>query len=223
MKKENDKIAQATRRLKKHYRGNILFLALFFLLVLFRLLPFFGVGQPVSVTLERYAIMIPIIAIPLSLKYFASRLKGISRPAEAATAIKIYKSASYLRLYTLSTVTLAFIILYGYSGNMNFFWLTAVLFVVFLYCNPSYQELDNMTKEPEEEAPEGSEGNEENEGNEGNEAAGEKYPKNEAGGEEHPEEEMAEKTHLLSDEKVEKVGEVSASNYIERRNEIVGK
>ncbi len=193
MKNENDKIAQATRHLKKHYRGNILFLALFFLLVLFRLLPFFGVEQPVSVTLERYAIMIPIIAIPLSLKYFASRLKGISHPAEAATAIKVYKSASYLRLYTLSTVTLAFIVLYGYSGNMNFFWLTVVLFVVFLYCNPSHQELDNMTKEPEEEAPEGSEGNE-------------------AAGEEHPEEEMAEKTHFLSDEKVEKVEGVSASN-----------
>jgi len=205
MKNENDKIAQAIRHLKKHYRGNILFLAFFFLLVLFRLLPFFEVEQPVSVTLERYAIMIPIIAIPLSLKYFASRLKGIPRPAEAATAIKVYKSASYLRLYTLSTVTLAFIVLYGYSGNMNFFWLTVVLFVVFLYCNPSYQELDNMTKEPEKEVPE-------REGNEGNEASGEEYPENEAGGEEYPEEEMAEKTHLLSDEKVEKVEGVSASN-----------
>ena len=193
MKNKNDKIAQATRHLKKHYGGNIFFLALFFLLVLFRLLPFFGVEQPVSITLERYAIMIPIIAIPLSLKYFASRLKGISRPAEAAIAIKAYKSASYLRLHTLSTVTLAFIVLYGYSGNMNFFWLTVVLFVVFLYCNPSHQELDSMTKEPEEEAPEGSEGNE-------------------AAGEEHPEEEMAEKTHLLSDEKVKKVEGVSASN-----------
>ena len=104
MKNENDKIAQAIRHLKKHYRGNILFLALFFLLVLFRLLPFFGMEQPVSVTLERYAIMIPIIAIPLSLKYFANRLKGVTRPAEATTAIKVYKSASYLRLYTLSTV-----------------------------------------------------------------------------------------------------------------------
>lgn len=203
MKNKNDKIAQATRHLKKHYRGNILFLALFFLLVLFRLLPFFGMEQPVSVTLERYAIMIPIIAIPLSLKYFANRLKGVTRPAEATTAIKVYKSASYLRLYTLSTVTLAFIVLYGYSGNMNFFWLTVVLFVVFLYCNPSYQELDNMTKEPEKEVPEESEKNE---------AAGEEYQENEAGGEEYPEEEMTEKTHLLGNEEVEKEEGVSASN-----------
>ena len=217
MKNKNDKIAQATRHLKKHYRGNLLFLALFFLLVLFQLLPFFGVGQSVSVTLERYAIMIPIIAIPLSLKYFAYRLKGVTRPAEAATAIKVYKSASYLRLYTLSTVTLAFIVLYGYSGNMNFFWFTVVLFVVFLYCTPSYQELDNMTKESEKEASEGSEGSE------GSEASGAEHPGNEAGGEEYPEEGMTKRTHLQSNEEVEKEEEVSASNYIEERNEIVGK
>ncbi len=65
---------------------------------------------------------------------------------EIAAAIEIYKKASYLRLYTLSAITLGQIILFGYSQNMNFFWFTVVLFVVFLFCSPSYEELKAMVE-----------------------------------------------------------------------------
>ncbi len=145
MRSEN-KISETIRLLKRHYWGNILFLALFFLLIVLGVISLFGDEQQVSVTLERYAIMVPIIAIPLLLKHFAHRIKKVARPVEIATAIEIYKKASYLRLYTLSAITLGQIILFGYSQNMNFFWFTVVLFVVFLFCSPSYEELKAMVE-----------------------------------------------------------------------------
>lgn len=160
MKEKNDKITQAIHLLQRHYWGNIFFLALSFLLVLFGLLTFFDVEQPVSVTLERYAIMVPIIAIPFSLKYFAHRVKKTMHPIEVVTATELYKKASYQRLYTLSAVTLAYIVLYDYSRNMNFFWSILVLFVVFFFCIPSREEIEDMIREPEKEVLEETEAGE---------------------------------------------------------------
>ena len=136
--------------LKVHYYGSILLLAVIFVLTLFSPVPFFTEGQAISVTAERYAIMITIIAIPAALKFFAYRLKKISRPAPTAKATDEYKKASFLRLYIISAVTLINIFLFAISRNMNFFWFTVVLFIVFLFCKPSYPELEILTQTPEE-------------------------------------------------------------------------
>lgn len=146
--------------LKRHYYGNIILLAIVFLVILFRIVTLFTDGQSVSgVTVERYAIMITIIAIPVSLKFFAHRLKKIPRPSETVAATEKYKNASFLRLYTISTVTLMHILLFGITRNMNFFWFTVVLFIVFLYCKPSYEELGNLTEIPgEQDLPQEEEG-----------------------------------------------------------------
>ncbi|MDR0422799.1 MAG: hypothetical protein LBH72_07310 [Proteiniphilum sp.] len=138
------------RLLAGHYYGNILLLALLFLLTLLRLFPFPAAdGQPgVSLTLERYAIMITIIAIPVSLKCFALRLRKLPRPQEAAAAAEKYGKSILLRLYTVSGVTLMHIILFGISRNMNFFWFTALLFTVFLFCKPARAELESLSAAP---------------------------------------------------------------------------
>lgn len=149
--KHGSTMDKAIRLLKRHYYGNITLLAVLFLLILFRVVPLFMDGQAVNVTAERYAIMVSIIAIPVSLKFFAHRLKKLPRPLETLTATEKYKNASFLRLYTISGVTLMHIILFGISRNMNFFWFTVVLFIVFLFCKPSYQELESLTEIPEEQ------------------------------------------------------------------------
>ena len=142
---------KAIKLLKGHYYGNIILLAVVFLLILFRIVPLFADGQAVNVTAERYAIMITILAIPVSLKFFAYRLKKIPRPVETVAATEKYKNASFLRLYTISAVTLMHIMLFGISLNMNFFWFTVVLFIVFLFCKPSYEELESLTEVPGEQ------------------------------------------------------------------------
>lgn len=134
--------------LKKHYYGNVILLALLFLLVLFRVIPFPENILSVGTTLERYAIMITLIAIPAALKLFADRLKKTPRTSEVAETAKKYKKLSYMRLYTLSTVTMMNIVLLGFSRNTNFMWFTVVLFIIFLFCMPSSVELTRLTELP---------------------------------------------------------------------------
>ncbi len=145
------KMDETIRLLKKHYWGNILILLLFFLPVTLGLLPVFDGSKKVNLTVEMYDIVITIIAIPLSLKFFANKVKKAARPIEVESAIRLYNKASFWRLYTLSAITLGQILLYGLSGNKNFFWLTVVLLTVFLFCKPSYVELTAMTERVEKE------------------------------------------------------------------------
>lgn len=135
--------------LRGHYYGNIILLAVIFLFSIFSMIPLFTDGQAISATLERYAIMITIIAIPASLKFFVDRLKKSAYPVDIPTASNKYKNISFIRLYTISAVTLMNIFLFTISRNMNFFWFTVVLFIVFLFCKPSYAELEGLTKLPE--------------------------------------------------------------------------
>lgn len=141
---------KAVGLLKGHYYGNIILLAVIFLLAIFSVIPLLTAEQVINITIERYAIMITIILIPVSLKFFAHQLKKIPRPSEVVIATEKYKKASFLRLYTISAVTLMHIILFSISRNMNFFWFTVVLFIVFLYCKPSRGELQSLIEEPEE-------------------------------------------------------------------------
>ncbi len=144
--KSSSVMEKAIKLLRGHFYGNIILLAAIFLLAIFNMIPLFMDGQAISVTAERYAIMITIIAIPASLKLFAHLLKKRPHPTDIWTATDKYKNTSFLRLYTLSTVTLMHIILFAISRNMNFFWFTVVLFIVFFFCKPSYPELENLTE-----------------------------------------------------------------------------
>lgn len=146
--RNNNIINKTISLLNRHYYINIIVLVVVFLFILFRVIPIFTEGQPVSITAERYAIIITIIAIPLSLKFFADRLKKIPRPLEEGKASEKYKSASFVRLYTMSFITMMHILLFSISRNMNFLWFTVVLLIVFLFCKPSYPELESLSETP---------------------------------------------------------------------------
>lgn len=139
-----NKIDSAISILRKHYWSNIILLAAMFLLIIFRVVALFQTVSAVSVTLERYAIVVSIIAIPTALKLFAHILKKIPVETDSEIAIAKYKNASFTRLYIISTITLMNIVLYAYSYNMNFFWFTIVLFLIYVFCKPSYPELESV-------------------------------------------------------------------------------
>lgn len=132
--------------LKREYYGNLILLTGLFILVLLRSIPFPENIFEVSITLERYAILITLIAIPAALKLFSDRLKKAPRPMQPEEAAKKYKKLSRLRLYTISAVTLMNIVLFAFSRNTNFLWSTVVLLVVFLFCQPSYIELKSLSE-----------------------------------------------------------------------------
>ena len=136
--------------LRLQYWLSIAVLASFFLLIIFDLIPFPFEKNDISVTLERYAIVITIIAIPAALKLFAVMLKKVPSSPDTELVVKSYKKASSLRLLIINVATLMNISLYAISGNMNFFWFTIVLFIIYIFCKPSYPELANLAEKGKE-------------------------------------------------------------------------
>ncbi|MDD2299326.1 MAG: hypothetical protein PHU69_06750 [Fermentimonas sp.] len=136
--------------LKLQYWLSIAVLASFFLLIIFDLIPFPFEKNDISVTLERYAIVITIIAIPAALKLFAVMLKKVPSSPDTELVVKSYKKASSIRLLIINVATLMNISLYAISGNMNFFWFTIVLFIIYVFCKPSYPELANLAEKGKE-------------------------------------------------------------------------
>jgi len=132
--------------LRLQYWLSIAVLASFFLLIIFDLIPFPFEKNDISVTLERYAIVITIIAIPAALKLFAVMLKKVPSSPDTELVVKSYKKASSIRLLIINVATLMNISLYAISGNMNFFWFTIVLFIIYVFCKPSYPELANLAE-----------------------------------------------------------------------------
>lgn len=136
------------RELNIHFWASIIVLGVFFLLVIFNVI---SVGNlfAVTVTGEMYAIGITLIVIPLALKLFADSIKKIPAGTEKKRATNLYKNAWLLRLYMVNVVTLGNIVLYAVSRNTNFMWLAVVLFVVYIFCRPSLDELEGMAEEEE--------------------------------------------------------------------------
>jgi hypothetical protein len=148
------------RQLKVHYYGNVILLAIFFVLVFFRVISFGSGEMTVSYALEVYAILITLLVIPLSLKQFSVRLKKLPRPSEKSVAEKVYKNAFFLRLYPLSVAALGNIALFGLTRNVevaqghdtfwfginNFLWFSIIILAVFAFCKPSAEELEKLSE-----------------------------------------------------------------------------
>ena len=139
-------MTKTIKELNVHYYISIIVLAILFLLVVFKLISF-KISTPVTTTAEMYAIALTLIAIPVALKLFADKMRKIPKGTDKNKAIKLYKNAYFLRLYIINAVVLGNIILFAMSGNKNFMWLSVISFIVYMFCKPSHQELDNITQE----------------------------------------------------------------------------
>ncbi|MDO5663663.1 MAG: hypothetical protein Q4G63_00220 [Bacteroidia bacterium] len=134
------------KKLSVHFWSSIIVLAILFLLVILKLISF-ETTFPVTVTAEMYAIGITLIAIPGALKLFADKIKKIPKGTDKVKVIQSFRSAYFLRLYIIDIVVMGNIFLFALSRNNNFMWLTIVLFVVFVFCKPSLNELENIVEE----------------------------------------------------------------------------
>lgn len=131
-----------------HYFGVITALFALFVLIVFRVIEL-GVPQDmVSAAMERYAIAFTIIAIPLALKLFAYMTKKKAFGSEKK-ALGVYTKAFYIRLYILCAVTALNELLFAVSRNMNFFWLTVIVFIAFAFCKPSFLEFSELVSTPD--------------------------------------------------------------------------
>ncbi|HBK31377.1 MAG TPA: hypothetical protein DDZ96_11100 [Porphyromonadaceae bacterium] len=143
------------KSLSTHYYIHVTVIAALLALVLFRVIDLSRYAEFITVTAERYAILVTIIAIPVALKTFSERLKKVSKGSINRPPEKEYARAYFIRLYSVGIVTVANIVLFSCSRNHNFLWLTIVLLIIYFFCKPSDAELIALTdteKEAHEDA-----------------------------------------------------------------------
>lgn len=139
-------MTKTIKELNTHYYLSIIVLAVLFLLVFFKAISF-GTPFPVTTTAEMYAIGITLLAIPVALKLFADKIKKIPEGTEKNETVRRYRNAWLLRIYIVNTVTMGNIFLYAISRNNNFMWLAVISFIVYMFCKPSHQDLENIVQE----------------------------------------------------------------------------
>ena len=135
------------RQLQLHYWIIFSSLGLFLLLILFQLIPYWQESRPVSIILERYLIVITLIAIPLALKMFASKLKKSPLPLTSGRLGIFIKSLSAATLHSLCSDD------HSHSAvrhlpKHEFLLVRNPAFHCLLFCRPSYQELENLLETP---------------------------------------------------------------------------
>ncbi|MGI6073526.1 MAG: hypothetical protein ACOYEA_02645 [Fermentimonas sp.] len=135
---------KVAKHLKMHYWTHLVVLALLFIAVLFKLVSFVEEPLTANVSLEMFAIIITIVVIPTALKMYAVMLEKLTKDDGFEERVKRYKQASYMRLYSVSAVSLMNIILFAFYRNNNFMWLAILIFVVYIFCKPSYEELHSL-------------------------------------------------------------------------------
>ena len=141
---------QTIKKLNYHFYGIIAVLAILLILVLTGTISFVA-DEYVSIVAERYSIGLTLIAIPVALKLFANIVNKEENNTTIQKSIKTYQKASFIRLYIISVMTFANIMLYAMSNNQNFVWLSVALFVSFSFCRPSLAELQELAIKKEEE------------------------------------------------------------------------
>ena len=91
----------------------------------------------ISVTIERYVLLITLISIPGTLKLFSVIMKSSKDPEGELLATSIYIKAFITRFSILFLVATINIVLFALSFKQNFMLFTLVTFTAYLFCSPS--------------------------------------------------------------------------------------
>ncbi len=126
---------------------NIVLLAIALLVVLQSKGPDFASSPATNIAFERYAIILTLAIIPLSLKFFHSYTQKIKNLGQD-TYIKKYTTAYYLRLIIFDMMTILNLTGFQLYNSHNTMYLTIMIIFALFFCYPNKQALQN---EPENE------------------------------------------------------------------------
>jgi len=132
------------RLLRHHYFSHFIVLGILYLLTLFKVIRVVEIPSSLHLAIDQCSILLTIVGIPLALKLFSNKTNKRPRPDNAEIGAKIYKKAFSQRLYLLSFIILWNILASTVSSNGNYTWLIIILFIVLLFCKPSFPELENL-------------------------------------------------------------------------------
>lgn len=125
---------------------NIILLAIALLFVLQTKGPDFASFPTTNIDFERYAIILTLAIIPISLKLFHSyhqKIKSLSQDK----FIKKYTIAYYLRLITFDIVAILNLTGFELYNSHNTMYLTIMIIFALFFCYPNRQALQNEKSE----------------------------------------------------------------------------
>ncbi|MDD2552162.1 MAG: hypothetical protein PHQ56_06035 [Dysgonamonadaceae bacterium] len=117
--------------------------AIIFIAVAFKQINILPTNGDVSLTLERYVLLLTLISIPGALKLFSWMMKKNKHPESKNETTKLYIKAYLARFSILFIVASINIVLYAISYRQNFMLFTLVTFTTYLFCYPSESYLRN--------------------------------------------------------------------------------
>ena len=136
------------KQLNYIFYGSIISTIIFFVLVLFKVIPY-GEPRVLPLAVSQYSIIVTLLGIPLALKLYANTIKNNAGKFSIALVKNKYKNAFTLRLSIITLLTLGNIILFGISRNTNYMWAVIILLVFFLFCKASEIDLEKISKTEE--------------------------------------------------------------------------
>lgn len=111
--------------------------AIIFVAVTFKKINILPEAGDVSLTLERYVLLITLIGIPGALKLFSWIMEKNKQPESKEETTKLYMKAYLIRFGILFLIASLNIVLYAISYRQNFMLFTLITFTTYLFCYPS--------------------------------------------------------------------------------------
>lgn len=129
---------------------NIILLATALLIVLQAKGPDFASSPATNIAFERYAIILTLAIIPISLKLFHSyHLK--TKSLKQNTFIKKYTTAYYLRLVIFDAMAILNLTGFQLYNSHNTMYLTIMIIFALFFCYPNKQALQNESENEKSE------------------------------------------------------------------------
>lgn len=123
--------------LKSVYFFGFAMQVIFFVAVAFKKINILPNSGDVSLTLERYVLLITLIGIPGALKLFSMIMKKNKHPENKEKTSRLYVKAYLARFGILFLIAASNIVLYAISYKQNFMLFTLITFTAYLFCYPS--------------------------------------------------------------------------------------
>lgn len=105
----------------------------------------------ISLTLERYVLLLTLVSIPGALKLFSIIMKKNEHLGDKEIRNTIYIKAFIVRFVILFLVASINILLFAFSYNQNFLLCTLVTFTSYIFIYPSMDYINVNEKYEEEE------------------------------------------------------------------------
>lgn len=135
-----------TTILKRLFYTAIIIQVALFVSLTFKWINVLPESTSISIGVESWTLLITLFSIPGALKLFSVIMEKNNHPENKNITIALYKKAFLVRFGVLFFTATLNIVLYAFSYNQNFMFLTLITFIAYIFSYPSEKYLDEITQ-----------------------------------------------------------------------------